>query len=161
MQCHYENVIAIRKVAMGTLYTVFFPAAPEGGLVDVQDLGRLLEGSCRSEDTPNVLFFELFEGDGVASPRAGIGRGKVGRQMLRADPLAKTEDDGSLDDIAQFPDVSRPWILQEQADRIVGEADERTVVSPGVEGQQPRGESAKIFRTLAKGGISIWMTLRR
>ena len=79
---------------------VFFPPTPEGGLIDAQNVSCFLKRSCRSENVPDMLFFDLFEGDGVADLGARIGRGDAGRQKLRADPLATAEDDGSLDDIA-------------------------------------------------------------
>lgn len=110
-------VLAIRKA--GGSNAVFFPTAPEGGLVDTEDFGRLLKRSGRGEDSPDVPFFEFFKRDRVADLGARIGLGEAGRQKLRADPLASAEDDGSLDDVAQLADVAWPGIFLELAERFV------------------------------------------
>ena len=53
---------------------VFFSAPPESGLVDAENGGGFLKGLRVCQDPPDVLFFDLFDGDGIADLECEIAR---------------------------------------------------------------------------------------
>ena len=63
---------------------VLFPAAPEGGRIDTQDVGCLLQGFRRGQDTPDMLLLDLFEADPVADGGCDPCREDVAGKVLDA-----------------------------------------------------------------------------
>ena len=72
-----------------------FAFAPEGGLVDAQGVGRVLEVLGDGQHAADVLLFDLLERDAVADARRCRGLGKRVGQVLDADMRGGTKNSGS------------------------------------------------------------------
>ena len=141
---------------------VLLAAAPERGLVDAEDVGRLLQGAGVGQDAPDVLLLDPVQADGIAQPDRPVGNAQVVRQVMHVDPVPPAEDDGPFDDVSQFADVSRPAVIPQEPERLVGEAGHRPVAAPAEEDQRgaPQGRPDPPAAPAA-GEASIWITLSR
>ena len=68
--------------------TVLFSPAPEGGLVDPQNIGGFLERFGRRQDPPNMGFFERRKRYRVAQFWRGIVRRRDDCQIFEADEIS-------------------------------------------------------------------------
>jgi hypothetical protein len=62
------------------------------------------------DDAQNVAPLDVLQRNQVADGVLGSGIEQVGRKVLEADLFGATEQDGPLDDVAQFADISRPGV---------------------------------------------------
>ena len=114
--------------------------APEGGLVDAQDLGCFLKGFGRGQYAADVVFLDHAQGhpvaqlDGGAMRRDGLGK------IFDADDVPGAENGRALDGIAQLPDVARPRVVPQRQQRIVGKPSEGLVILSTEKPQHGRGQ---------------------
>ena len=77
---------------------------------------------------------------------------KVRRQIRLFDPVAFGEDDGALDNVSQFPDVSRPRVDLEQSHGLVRNALDTDVVLAVEFSDEVLNQKRNVVRPVAKRG---------
>src|SRR5215467_5985189 len=66
--------------------------------------------------------------------------------------VVRRKDDGSFDEVLQFPDVSRPGVSQQRIDRLGRDVVDALVHPLGVERSEMPGELGDVLGALAQGG---------
>jgi hypothetical protein len=132
--------------------SVLFAAAPKRRLVDAEDVGRFLEGAGIGQDSPDVFFFDPIEADRIPQPDRPVGPAQVLRQVVHIDPISPAEDDGPLDDVPQFADISGPMGMLQDLHRLGGETRHRSVAGPAEKDHEPLGQRDEIFRPFPERG---------
>jgi len=133
----------------------------EGLYGDPQDRGRLgliVPGELQGFQNQRPLGVLDRDPEGQRQRRGGagawLGRAKRLREVGRLDGLAAGQEDGPLDDIAEFPPVPRPGVALQAVQRRRGDRHRRAAV-PGRRVRQERyGQQRNIVRALAQGGQS-------
>ena len=95
------------------------------------------------------LFFEGCAGQRIPHPQQ-IRLLHRGGQIFRLDGVVVAQYDGALNDILQFPDVSRPLVFQQQRHRRRRNSGVRSLIEPGVLLQKMLGQLRNIFRVIAE-----------
>ena len=115
---------------------VLLPAAPQGGLVDAEDIGSLLKRFCGSQHPPDMFFFDFLQRDRIAKSCAGITGQQILRKTFNTHTVGLTENSCPFNDISQFSEVSRPMVLSEGLKRLWSETEEEMMPGPAKECQQ-------------------------
>src|SRR5262245_22733838 len=97
--------------------------AVEGGGIDAERAGRLLEVAGDGENPANMFSLERIDRNPGTDRDARFGfRPEFLRQVAELDGVLRREDDGALDHIAQLAQVSGPPVAPKGRQNVGGKA---------------------------------------